>query len=279
MERKVVDSHPKRLRKITRVQTLNMNAVNLVNFKITTGTYKKFTDNILDNAHFGKSEYICVANVHMFIEAQKDATFRKIVNHAGIVTPDGKPLSWALRLINGVRQERVAGMDLFPTLLKESAKKGTSVYFYGGSDEMMVKLLDLLKENLPALKIAGAYSPPFRKLTDDEMTDIAVRINNCSPDLVFVALGCPKQEKWMYDMKDKVMATMIGVGGAIPVFAGLQKRAPKWMQRNGLEWLYRLGQEPKRLFKRYAITNSRFVFIILKEFMRKLYARSLATGI
>lgn len=251
-----------------------MKKIELVNFGITTGTYSAFVEHIIAGSATHISSVVCVANVHMFVEAQKDVAFRAVVNQADIVTPDGKPLSWALRLLNGIRQERVAGMDLFPTLLKEAAKKGTSVYFYGGSDNMMTKLLALLRETLPSLKIAGAYSPPFRKLTPDEMAGIAVRINETSPGIVFVALGCPKQEKWMSDMKGKINATMIGVGGAIPVFAGIQKRAPAWMQRNGLEWFYRLLQEPKRLFRRYAVTNSTFIYIILREYFRQKIKRT-----
>lgn len=247
-----------------------MNKTELINFGITTGTYPAFVNHIITNAPARQSSVVCVANVHMFIEAQKDEDFRKMVNDAEMVTPDGKPLCWALRILNGVRQERVAGMDLFPSLLKEAAKNAIPVYFYGGSDEMMKKLLSLLDEVLPKLPVAGAYSPPFRELSEDEMSDIADRVNSCSPQIVFVALGCPKQEKWMNQMKGRINATMIGVGGAIPVFAGIQKRAPLWMQRSGLEWLYRLAQEPKRLFKRYAITNSRFIFIILKECIVKL---------
>lgn len=242
----------------------------LIDFKITLGAYDEFIAHILDTSHFGKSAYICVANVHMFIEAQKDKGFREVVKEADIVTPDGKPLCWALRLLNGVNQERVAGMDLFPALIKAASRENKRVYFYGGTGEMMEKLTDLLKTEFPSLTTSGTYSPPFRQLTAEETTEVVYHINSCSPDLVFVALGCPKQEKWMHAMKGQINATMIGVGGALPVYAGLQTRAPQWMQNNGLEWLYRLLQEPRRLFKRYATTNSRFILIVFKVFLKKL---------
>lgn len=215
-----------------------------------------------------KPATICVANVHMFAEAQGDNNFLNIVDTADMVTPDGKPIAWALKLLYGIPQDRVAGMDLLPDLLKEMEQKNLSVYFYGGSQAMLDKTKKFIEEKYPALSLAGFYSPPFRPLTVVEENEIIDNINEARPNIVFVILGCPKQERWMHLMKNKLSSVLIGVGGALPVMIGLQKRAPVWMQNAGLEWLYRLMQEPGRLFKRYAVTNSKFVWLIGKEWLR-----------
>lgn len=249
------------------MSNLTMNKEKLINFDITTGPYSGFVNEIITKAQTGQSSYVCVANVHMFIEAHEDARFSNIIHNAEIITPDGKPLSWALRMLNGIRQERVAGMDLFPALLKAAEASHISVYFYGGSEKTLDNLDAKIKTDFPSLKVAGAYSPPFRQLTPEENESVIASINQSGAQLVFVSLGCPKQEKWMYEMKGKVKAIMIGIGGAIPVYAGLQKRAPAWMQQNGLEWFFRFLQEPRRLFRRYAVTNSKFLWLVFKEYI------------
>lgn len=251
--------------------------LSLFNIAVSTGSYKQFIDTIMTNADLRRSQYTCVANVHMLVEAQNDRNFSSIVTNADIIAPDGMPLSWALRLLYGVRQERVAGMDLLPDLLDQAESTFTPVFFYGGDPELLEKTKGHLKEHLPGLNIAGMYSPPFRELTDAEESDVVDRINNSGAKLVFVILGCPKQEKWMACMKGKINAMMIGLGGALPVMIGMQKRAPRWMQRLSLEWLFRLGQEPRRLFKRYAITNSVFMRLFIKAWLRSLFVKSKPT--
>lgn len=211
---------------------------------------------------------ICVANVHMFVEAHKNQDFLSIINAASMVTPDGKPLTWALRILYGIKQDRVAGMDLLPDLLHRMEQEHMAVFFYGGSQKMLDSTSAYIHKKYPALKIAGSFSPPFRPITAQEQQEVITNINQANPHVVFVILGCPKQEKWMAAVKGSIHAVMIGVGGALPVMIGLQKRAPVWMQNAGLEWLYRLMQEPGRLFKRYAVTNSVFIWIIVKEFFR-----------
>lgn len=230
------------------------------------GKYSAFVDAIIRLAHQKQSSVVCVANVHMFIEARKDPDFLQIIKNSDIVTPDGQPLTWALRSLNGIKQERVAGMDLLPDLLSIMSDQHISAYFYGGLPEVLDEAKDYLKNNYPDLKIAGLYSPPFRPLTCSEEARVIEDINSTLPSVVFAILGCPKQEKWMAFMKGKINTVMIGIGGALPVMVGIQKRAPKWMQQSGLEWLFRLLQEPFRLFKRYWQTNSLFVWIFLKEF-------------
>lgn len=251
----------------------------LIHFRINTGTYDDFVNHIIEKTTARQSTVVCVANVHMFVEAKRSKSYTNILDTADIITPDGKPLTWALKLLNGISQERVAGMDLFPSLLQASEATGQSVYFFGGSERMLEKLLAKVKSNFPSLHIAGHYSPPFRTLTAAEQCAIIETIKQAKPHLLFVALGCPKQEIWMHEMKEELNTVMVGVGGALPVYAGMQKRAPKWMQKGGLEWLYRLGQEPRRLFKRYAITNSLFLWMIFKELLTQKFSRSKSSGL
>ena len=236
---------------------------------VSLGSYQAFIQKVIEKAQARESHYACVANVHMLIETYKNSSFAPVVNGAALVTPDGKPITWALRAMHGIRQERVAGMELLPDLLTAASHHNVPVYFYGGSEDMLFKTRNYLHMNLPALKIAGMYSPPFRQLTKEEEDNIIENINASGTMLVVVILGCPKQERWMASVKGRVKAFMIGLGGSLPVMIGLQKRAPKWMQTAGLEWLYRLGQEPGRLFKRYAVTNTFFLYLFFKAYLRK----------
>jgi N-acetylglucosaminyldiphosphoundecaprenol N-acetyl-beta-D-mannosaminyltransferase len=242
-----------------------MQSKKLLGININLGTYSSFISTLIEKAKEKKPYYACVANVHMLIEAHHSGQYTNIVNGADLVTPDGKPLTWALKFLYGIKQDRVAGMDLLPDLLKESEMNNISIAFYGGTQTMLDKTKDHITQKYPGLHIAAMYSPPFRSLTKDEEDTVVEIFRNSGADLIFVVLGCPKQEKWMASMKGRIAAVMIGIGGALPVFVGIQKRAPRWMQNAGLEWFYRLMQEPGRLYKRYASTNSLFVYLVLKS--------------
>lgn len=250
-----------------------MKKINLFNIQLSTGFYKEFLQDIIQTAKSSKSAYACLANVHMLIEAERNVSFQHELDNASLLLPDGKPLGWALRLLYGIKQERVAGMDLLPDLLREASDKKLPVFFYGGTQEMLDATKQFLEKKYPALPLAGFYSPPFRKLNEAEDTDVVNRINSSGAHIVFVVLGCPKQETWMGHMKGHINAYMVGVGGALPVLVGDQKRAPEWMQRNGLEWLFRLGQEPQRLFKRYAVTNMWFLYLLVTKYVRLKFLR------
>ena len=241
----------------------------VLSIEVNAGSYQSFVETIIAAAKQRVSKYVCIANVHMLVEAHQDSTFAKVVNNADVVTPDGMPIAWAMKLLYKMKQDRVAGMDLLPDLLKQAEKLQLPVFFYGGTEEMLSATSRYIHQHYPQLHIADLYSPPFRMLTAAEEGNIVERINASGAAFVFVVLGCPKQEKWMASMKGRVNAVMVGIGGALPVMIGLQSRAPQWMQRNGLEWLYRFIQEPKRLFKRYAITNSIFLFLLLKELLKQ----------
>jgi N-acetylglucosaminyldiphosphoundecaprenol N-acetyl-beta-D-mannosaminyltransferase len=237
----------------------------LLSIDVNLGSYDSFVDKLIKEALAGNSYYACVANVHMLIEAHQSSQYADIVNQAGMVTPDGIPLGWALRFLYGIKQQRVAGMDLLPDLLKMAEEKQIPVAFYGGTDEMLTKTRLHLEKKYPGLIVSKLYSPPFRPLSMTEEYSIINSLNSSGAKMIFVVLGCPKQERWMAGMKDKIPAVMIGVGGALPVLIGTKKRAPLWMQKSGFEWLFRLTQEFNRLFMRYAKTNSIFIDLVIKE--------------
>lgn len=242
----------------------------ILGLSVTTGKYQEFIEKIRLLSFSGKSSYVCVANVHMLVEAYKSETFSNVVNNANVITPDGMPLVWALRLLHNHKQDRVAGMDLLPDLLLLAQANKIPVYFYGGTEDFIAKTSVFLTKSYPSLLVAGLYSPPFRSLTENEQSEVITTINNSNAKMVFVILGCPKQEKWMASMKGKINACMIGIGGALPVLIGMQKRAPLWMQKSGLEWLFRFFQEPSRLAKRYAVTNTIFLWLLLKSWLKLL---------
>jgi N-acetylglucosaminyldiphosphoundecaprenol N-acetyl-beta-D-mannosaminyltransferase len=253
-----------------------MERKSIINFPITTGNYSSFVNHIVALANQKESANVCVANVHMFVEAYKDEAFKNIINDATMVTPDGKPLTWVLNYVYGIRQDRVAGMDLLPDLLQQMMLKRLPAFFYGGTPALLEKTEQYLRYAFPYLPIAGMYSPPFRPATPEEEELLVQKINNSGAAVVLVILGCPKQEKWMASMKGRINAVMIGVGGALPVMVGMQKRAPAWLQKIGLEWFYRLLQEPRRLFRRYVITNSVFIYLFFKKIFNNRAVRKSA---
>lgn len=241
---------------------------NFFTFPISIGSYQRFVDEVFYLAENKPSSYVCFANVHMTIEAYEDSEFNTVVKNADLVAPDGQPLSLFLKYLKRINQERVCGMDMFPDLLREAEKRGKSIYFYGTTEEVLNKIAQKARKEHPNLKISGLYSPPFRPLSDEEKKEIVKQINDTKPDLVFVALGCPKQEKWMAEQRDKVNGCMLGLGQAFHVYAETAKRSPQWMQRLSLEWAYRLYLEPGRLWKRYLYTNTYFLVLTLKYFLQ-----------
>jgi N-acetylglucosaminyldiphosphoundecaprenol N-acetyl-beta-D-mannosaminyltransferase len=208
--------------------------------------------------------YVCVTGVHGIMESQRDARLKEVHNQAGLVTPDGMPLVW-LNWLNGFSWvERVYGPDLMLALCEQSLIKGYRHYFYGGGKGVADRLIARLTQRFPGLQIAGSWSPLFRSLTRDEDDDLTQSINSTAPDIVWIGLSTPKQECWMYDHFGRVRApVMIGVGAAFDFHAGVKKQAPRWMQRSGLEWSFRLATEPRRLWRRYLINNSLFLWMIL----------------
>jgi N-acetylglucosaminyldiphosphoundecaprenol N-acetyl-beta-D-mannosaminyltransferase len=262
-----------RLAKLKPVKT-QMKKKNIINFPITCENYSKVIRAILNKTTEKKSTTVYFANVHMFIEAQQDPKLLQMIKEADIVAADGRPLIWSLKMLYNIEQERVAGMDLLPDLLHEMSLKNIGAFFYGGTDRMLEITREYLIKKYPQLKIAGMHSPAFGQQSGLIDEKILNQINDSTPSIVFVVLGCPKQEKWIASMKGKINTVMIGIGGAVPVMIGMQKRAPIWMQKNGLEWLFRLYQEPRRLFNRYFKTNILFLGIFFKEFIKIKILRS-----
>jgi N-acetylglucosaminyldiphosphoundecaprenol N-acetyl-beta-D-mannosaminyltransferase len=235
----------------------------LLGIPVHTGEYGRFVDRILEWGRRRRSAYVCVANVHMTIEAHDDPEFAAIVAGADLVTPDGMPLLFALRKIHGVRQERVAGMDLIESLVEGAEREGLPIYFYGSDERTLRGMEARLRAEHPRLAIAGMHSPPFRDSTPEEKRADVEAINRSGAGLVLVALGCPKQERWMAESRGRIDAVMVGLGAAFRIYGGTSRRAPVWIRSLYLEWLYRLLQEPRRLWKRYLYSNSKFLVLLM----------------
>lgn len=205
--------------------------------------------------------YVCIRDVHGVILSQRDERLRQIHNAAGLVTPDGMPLVWVSRLRNYRHVQRVYGPDLMLEVCRKSASMGYRHFLYGGASDVPDRLAGQLRCRFPGIRVVGTYSPPFRQLTLEEDEVIIRRINDSKADIIWVGLGTPKQEYWMAAHLGRLDApVMIGVGAAFDFLAGVKKQAPRWMQRNGLEWFYRLITEPRRLWWRYLTIVPLFAF-------------------
>jgi len=242
-----------------------MQKIKIISLSVANLSFAEQVSQICQWALAKASKVVCCANVHMVVEAYKDKEFSKQLEKADLITPDGMPLVWYTRKRAGVVLERVAGMDLLPALCQQAVEKSLKIFFLGSTEEILMAIKRRLTKDYPRIQLAGLLAPPFRSLSLQEEAELIKRINASGAELVFVSFGCPKQEKWMLRNKNKIKAVMVGVGGAFSVFAGKQKRAPLWMQKNGLEWLYRLIKEPRRLLMRYLVTNMYFIWLITAE--------------
>jgi len=206
-----------------------------------------------------ESRYVCFSNVHSVVTAAFDTRFNHVLNDADMCTSDGAPVTWMLRELGARHQPRLNGPDLMWRYLALEASRGGKVYFYGSTPETLKLLKERVEESFPGLQVVGTYSPPFRPETLAEDEDDVRRINDSGAHVVFVGLGCPKQELWMAQHRGRVHAVMMGVGAAFEFHAGVRVRAPQWMQVAGLEWLHRLVHDPQRLWRRYLFTNLPFL--------------------
>lgn len=216
----------------------------------------RFTEKNLDKL---SGDYMCVSNVHTTVTSYEDSEYCAVQNGAILAMPDGGPLSSVGRKRGHENMERTTGPGFMEEIFKISAAKGYRHYFYGSTNETLDLLKEKLIEKYPGIQIAGMYSPPFRPMTDEEDEAIVASINRTDADFVWIGLGAPKQEKWMAAHQGRIKGLMVGVGAGFDYFAGNISRAPKWMQKANLEWFYRLMQDPKRLFKRYFNTNTKFI--------------------
>jgi N-acetylglucosaminyldiphosphoundecaprenol N-acetyl-beta-D-mannosaminyltransferase len=239
--------------------------VNVIGSPVTALSFQAQIDIILQWACTSKSSFVCVANTHMLIEAYRVIAFWNVLQAADLITPDGMPLVWMLKLLGVRHPDRVAGMDILLALCQQAPLHNVAVFFVGSQSDVLDRMQDRLKQSYPELKIAGMEPLPFAQTAPEEDEAIIEQINNSGAKVVFVSLGCPKQEYWMASHKHKIHAVMIGLGGVFPIYAGIHKYAPKLMRTSGLEWLYRLSREPRRLWKRYASTIPIFVWLAFKQ--------------
>jgi N-acetylglucosaminyldiphosphoundecaprenol N-acetyl-beta-D-mannosaminyltransferase len=246
------------MRMLQRLDVLGVQ-VSSINMELALDTIEQWIE-------AGEQHYVCITGVHGVMESRKDPALREIHNRAGLVTPDGMPLVWLNWMQGRSHVDRVYGPDLMLACCQRFMKRGGRHYFYGGNEGVPEKLAGRLAKRFPGLLVAGTYSPPFRPLTPLEDDEIVRMINDSGADIVWVGLSTPKQERWMHEHAGRLNApVMVGVGAAFDFHAGLKSQAPRWMQRSGLEWSFRLATEPRRLWKRYLSNNPRFVALILAE--------------
>jgi len=239
----------------------------IIGFPVTALPFESQMALIMKWAKSGLSKAVCIANVHMLVEAHKNNNFGSVLQGADMVTPDGMPLVWMLKLLGSTKQDRVAGLDVLDALCKQASETGVKVFFLGSESSILNRMGERLKKEFPNLQIAGMEPLPFRPMTQAEDEALVEMLNQSGAGIVFVSLGCPKQEVWMAKHKNRVNSVMIGLGGAFPVYAGLQKRAPGLVREAGFEWLYRLLQEPQRLWGRYSSTIPVFIWLACKQLL------------
>jgi len=240
----------------------------ILGMRVDGTSYKDTTKRVMDWATSGDFRSVCIANVHMAMEAYDSQDFRNIVNRADVITPDGMPLVLLLRILGLKNQPRVYGPTLMKHICEASVRIGASVGFYGSTPETLKALVKNLTNSIPNLDVGYNYSPPFRPLTSEEDETIVREINVSKIKILFVGLGCPKQERWMAAHRDRVKTVMVGVGAGFDFYAGTVKQAPQWMMLAGLEWLFRLCMEPKRLWRRYLYNNPRFLGLAALQLLK-----------
>lgn len=244
----------------------DLRRVNILGVGISAITMQQAVNQVARWIDSRTCRYVSVCTVHTVMECRRDERMRDAVNAASVATPDGMPLVWLSRRQSHQPVDRVYGPDLMLALCQLSVERGYSHYFYGGAAGVPELLVEKLQQRFPGLKVVGTYSPPFRPLTAAEEAQIIAQINQATPDIVWVGLGTPKQDLWMAAHRHQVTApVLIGVGAAFDFHTGRIPQAPRWMQQSGLEWLFRLWQEPRRLWYRYLVYNPLFIVLVLAQ--------------
>lgn len=253
----------------------------VINIPLTCVPFDEQMMLILRWAKTRASKAVCLANVHMLMEARRNPWYRKVLHQADLVTPDGKPLVMMLRRLGIMHQNQVAGMDVFENLCDLAEKAGISVYFLGSTPEILAKMRQRISQEYPILKVAGMNSIPFMSVDEIRQTkdeNLIEEVNSSGAGIVFVCLGCPKQEVWMSQYQGSIKGVMIGVGAVFAMYAGLTPRAPHLIQQAGMEWLYRLVQEPRRLWHRYSSTIPPFMYLAARQLITPDVGKSLFSG-
>jgi N-acetylglucosaminyldiphosphoundecaprenol N-acetyl-beta-D-mannosaminyltransferase len=238
--------------------------------RVSATDYDDLLDRVLQAARWNVQATVDHMPVHGLVEAVGDASLRHVLNAFSVLAPDGQPVRWALNVLHDLAlRDRVYGPEFMKRLCGAAAHQGHGVYLYGGSAQTVVKLRARLQEMFPGLSIAGWESPPYRELTPEEDREAINRINGSGARIVFLGLGCPKQEIFAYQHRDSIRGVQVCVGAAFDFLSGEKRMAPRWMQDRGLEWLFRLSTEPRRLHKRYLRTNSLFIWLVTRELWRR----------
>jgi N-acetylglucosaminyldiphosphoundecaprenol N-acetyl-beta-D-mannosaminyltransferase len=235
--------------------------------RVDATSYEDASGRVVRWASEGRFGYVCVAATHLIMEAYDSATLREAVNSADLITPDGRPLVWALKTLGVKDACQVRGTDLMTHVVERAARENVPIALYGGTPESLEALVQALQTRFPGVQVVCRISPPFRPLTPEEDVAVTHEITASGARILFVGIGCPKQERWMVAHRERIPAVMVGVGAAFDFHAGRVRQAPRWMQRVGLEWTFRLMMNPRRLWKRYAKQNPRFVGLFLLQLL------------
>jgi N-acetylglucosaminyldiphosphoundecaprenol N-acetyl-beta-D-mannosaminyltransferase len=235
--------------------------------RVDATSYEDASERVVRWVSEGRSAYVCVAATHLIMEAYDSATLREAVNGADLVTPDGRPLVWALKTLGVKDASQVRGTDLMTHVVERAARENVPIGLYGGTPESLETLVRVLENRYQGVRVSCRISPPFRPLTPEEDETVTQEIAASGARILLVGIGCPKQEKWMVAHKGRISAVMLGVGAAFDFHAGRVRQAPRWMQELGLEWVFRLVMDPRRLWKRYAKQNPRFVELFLLQLL------------
>jgi N-acetylglucosaminyldiphosphoundecaprenol N-acetyl-beta-D-mannosaminyltransferase len=244
---------------------VSLSSREVLGMRVDATSYEDAARRVAQWARDGRSAYVCVASVHMVMEAFASAPFQSVVNGADLVTPDGRPLMWALKGLGAVDASQVRGTDLTSHVVERAAREGIPIGLYGGTPELLESFEGVLRARYPGVEVACKIAPPFRPLSPEEDEQVTREIVASGTRVLLVGIGCPKQERWMAAHKDRIPAVMLGVGAAFDFHTGRIRQAPRWMQEAGLEWVFRLMMDPRRLWKRYAKHNPRFVTLFLLQ--------------
>jgi N-acetylglucosaminyldiphosphoundecaprenol N-acetyl-beta-D-mannosaminyltransferase len=250
---------------------MTLDSRDVLGMRVDATSHEDASQRVVRWAHERRSAYVCVASVHMVMEAFDSEAFRRVVNGADLVTPDGRPLVWALKALGVKRASQVRGTDLTTRVIERAAHENVPIGLYGGTPELLESFGRILKARFPEIRVSCKIAPPFRPLTHEEDEAVTQKIVGSGARIVFVGIGCPKQENWMVAHKGRVPAVMLGVGAAFDFHTGRVRQAPRWMQTAGLEWVFRLMSDPRRLWKRYAKHNPRFVGLFLLQLLGLRY--------
>jgi len=245
-----------------------MDSRQILNVRVDAVTYENAAAHVTHWAGEGRSCYVCLANVNTVMEARASREYQDVIGQADLVTSDGMPLVWLLRWLGASDATRVYGPDLMPLILARAEQQGIAVGFYGGSDSSLPKLISAVTSRFPNLRLRYASAPPFRQLTLEEDESAVRAINDAAVRILFVGIGGSLQDHWMHAHRGRIQSVMLGVGAAFDFLARTKPQAPRWMQQSGLEWLFRLGAEPRRLWRRYLLRNPHFAILALAFLVR-----------